>query len=604
MISPQSIERIREAVSLADFLSSTAELKRSGRIYKGLCPFHKEKTPSFVVYPDQNRFHCFGCGKSGDIFTYLQEIEGLSFVEAVEKMGAVAGVPLEKDEQKSDYARAAFDKTVRLNREAVDYFQFNLFSNPAGTNALSYLKRRGVQIETAELFHLGYAVAEWDALFRAMISKSWKVETLLEAGLVRRSKDGRRVYDYFRDRLVFPIYNAKGDPVGFGGRILVEGDPKYLNSSESAQFQKRKTLYGFHLARGAINRTNVAYITEGYLDVIGLHQLGIANTVAPLGTSLTEDHLKMLKNITNRLVFMFDGDSAGRKAVLRTAAEVMKNGFQAKVVMFPAGQDPFDIAVQRGAEAIFKLVKQGLPLTDFVLNEIYRDTPPRNTDATIQFLYRVFDFALTLNEPVIVELILRKAALLSNVEVQTVAVDYENYSRGKKRKILQNSHSVTNIKGGVSDKVKYSEKGTEFYLTRLVGLHSPLYHDFEKLLGQYGGLIDPAARILHELIKNLFRNNPAWTAEQFVDAVSDPGLKAIVREDSVSGRLNDQWKKQFAESSLRFKIEKIRKERLELAEEIKRCNYSGEIDRIDLLQKRVLELRRQEESLRESKESG
>lgn len=606
MISPQIIEQLRDSISLVDYLNSIAGLKKNGRIYKGLCPFHTEKTPSFVVYPEQNRFHCFGCGKHGDIITCLQELEGLSFREAVENLASRAGIVLDMGQNGDDGTREERSRLIQLNRDAAAIFKYALTALPAGEVARKYLTGRGVLPQSIEGFQLGYALPGWDGMASALRGKSWADDLLVEAGLARRSKDGARLYDYFRDRVIFPIFDHKGDPVGFGGRILDQGEPKYLNTAENLIFQKRSVLYGYHLARGAVNKSDVAYITEGYLDVIGLHQAGIHNAVAPLGTSLTAEHLRRLKAVTRRLVFMFDGDSAGRKAVLRAAPEVFRQGFRAKVVLFPDGKDPFEIAVAEGAEKIFSLVKQGMPLSDFILNEIYRSKPPVNADATIEFLHEVYRFVAELDEEVTVSLLLRKAALLCNLELDALMTDFENFRREGKRKILPEKVPVANFIDAVQPDNRNGQvkRNTEFYLVRLVGLHSQLFPEMAAAAAQWGGFEDAAAQSLWQVLVLLHGSNAAWSSEDFVRLVDDPGVAAVVSEDAATGRLEEQWRKQFDDSLNRFKIEKIRKKRRLLAEEIKRQTLTGNRSELRLLQQQVLELRRQEEQLLKSKETG
>jgi len=320
------VEDIKLRIDIVDLIAEHVDLKRAGQNYKGLCPFHSEKTPSFMVSPSKQIFHCFGCNKGGDIFSFLMSSEGMTFQEAVSYLAQKAGINLEVRSLPPNVfiggqkpAPAGFKQGLEIRsgikeslfaiyKEALIFFHNNLkFSK----QTISYLNERGLNNETIEKFSLGYSKNEKDSLFNHLKSKGFTVEHIKTSGIVNANEHG--IYDFFRDRLMFPIFDLQGRGVAFGGRImsLLKNAPKYINSPDSIIFKKGDLTYGLNIAKNSITQKGYAIITEGYMDVIMCHQYGIANAVAPLGTALTPGHLKKIKRFTDKVLLVFDGDAAG-----------------------------------------------------------------------------------------------------------------------------------------------------------------------------------------------------------------------------------------------------------------------------------------------------
>lgn len=361
-VDNSTIEQIKDKLDIVEFIRQyVPNLKRAGKTFKACCPFHKEKTPSFTCSSEKGLFYCFGCQEGGDIFEFLMKIENLSFNEALEKLADLAGVeykptrPLTGEEQLRASARKALDF-------AKTYYHKNLFS-AAGTGARNYIKQRHLTKETCLKFELGLAPAENAALARAAKAAGYTENELKQAGLCLQTDYGLR--DYLRNRLVFPIINQRGDTVGFGGRILGEGEPKYLNSPETVLFTKSHVLYGLNFAGPAIRKAGRAVLLEGYMDVIGCHQAGIEYAVAPLGTSLTEEHARLLKRYTENVIVLFDPDEAGIKAALRGALILIGKGLFVKVASLPDGLDPDEYVTQYGKEAFEQILAQAEDLISF-----------------------------------------------------------------------------------------------------------------------------------------------------------------------------------------------------------------------------------------------
>jgi len=355
-------EQIKDKLDIAEVIRQyVPNLKRAGKTYKACCPFHKEKTPSFTCNSDKGFFYCFGCQTGGDIFDFVMKMENIPFNEALEKLAAMAGVeyqpqrPLTAEENR----RATLYKLLDA---AQNYYHKNLFS-AQGQAARTYVKGRHLTKETCQQFELGLSFDAPGGLAAWAQQAGYKPADLTEAGLCRSTDYGLR--DYFRRRLMFPIWNQRGNVVGFGGRILGEGEPKYLNSPETILFTKSHVLYGLNFAGPHIRKADRAVLLEGYMDVIGCHQAGVNYTVAPLGTSLTEQHARLLKRYTENVIVLFDPDAAGIKAALRGALILVENGFFVKVASLPDGLDPDEYIIKYGKEAFEQILNNAQELIAF-----------------------------------------------------------------------------------------------------------------------------------------------------------------------------------------------------------------------------------------------
>src|SRR5690554_935318 len=365
---PQAfIDEIIARADIVDVVGSRVTLKKAGRDYKGLCPFHDEKTPSFWVVPSKGFVHCFGCGAHETAIGFLMRYDNLSFREAVEALAEIVGLPMPAVEDE-DGPRPD-EGLVPLLHEADQLYRRLLRETP---KAIDYLKQRGIDGPTAARFGLGYAPDAWDTIRNALGRDERRTNKLIEAGLLIRNEQGR-VYDRFRDRIMFPIRNVKGDVIGFGGRVLGSGEPKYLNSPESPVFHKGRELYGLYELRRNPGRPAEILVVEGYLDVASLAQFGIETAVATLGTSATADHLRRLTRLTDRIVFCFDGDRAGRAAAWRALETVLPfagGNVEIKFLLLPEGEDPDSLVRARGAEGFRALLGGAAPLSTFMLDEL------------------------------------------------------------------------------------------------------------------------------------------------------------------------------------------------------------------------------------------
>jgi len=367
LIPQHFIDDLISRADIVEVLGKRIQLKKAGREFKANCPFHDEKTPSFTVSPAKGFFHCFGCGAHGTALGFLMEYDHMSFVEAVESLAASMGIEVPREE--SQHPARRYDELFELLAKVERYYQTNLKNSTA---AQVYLKGRGIDGAATKRFGIGFAAPGWSAVLDKFGKSKESIDRLLAVGLVIRKDNGSH-YDRFRDRIMFPIRDARGRCIGFGGRVLADGEPKYLNSPETVLFHKGRELYGLFEARQAIRNIEKLVVVEGYMDVIGLARHGIDFGVATLGTATTDDHLNRLFRLTEDVFFCFDGDKAGRAAAwraLETALPQIRDGRQIHFVFLPEGQDPDSFVRDNGHEAFEEAVKDGVPLSDFLVEDL------------------------------------------------------------------------------------------------------------------------------------------------------------------------------------------------------------------------------------------
>lgn len=383
LIPDDKIDEIKNAADIVDIVSESVALKKTGQNHIGLCPFHSEKTPSFTVSPAKQIFHCFGCGAGGNVFRFLMKHQGLSFPEAVRLLARRYGIDLpERDMSPAQRQRLdELDKIKRINQVAGAFFQRCLLESQPGKRALGYLEKRGLDREAVESFRLGFAPSGWDNLVKLFTRKKVPFRLAEKTGLIVARKNSDGYYDRFRDRVIFPIFNTSGGLIGFGGRVMDDSMPKYMNSPESPVYNKRRSLYGINWARSRCREKKAVYIVEGYLDLLKLHLNGIDNSVATLGTALTPEHLGLLKGCVGegKMILVYDSDEAGLNAAYRSLDLFLKehanfrkgNVFREKhadtrIMILPAGHDPDSFISAEGREAFLKMADAAPGLVTFL----------------------------------------------------------------------------------------------------------------------------------------------------------------------------------------------------------------------------------------------
>lgn len=351
-IPEEMIEQIRQHIDIVDIVSEYVPLKKQGRNYFGLCPFHGEKTPSFSVAPDKQIFHCFGCKVGGNVYSFLMEIEGWSFLEAVQHLAEKAGVELPQIASESNRSGQTKQHQEMLDMHdiLVKLYHYCLMETEFGKEALAYLKGRGIEVQTIKAFEIGYSPPSWDFTANFLSRRGFSLDVAEKAGLLTKRNFDGKLFDRFRNRIMFPIRNAKGETIAFGGRVLRNGEPKYLNSPESPIFNKSQTLYGFHLARESIRKKRQTILFEGYVDVVSAWKEGVTNAIATLGTAVTSEQANRIRRTSESVIVCYDSDSAGTNAALKAAEILERAGCLVKIANLPDGYDPDDYIQKHGGK--------------------------------------------------------------------------------------------------------------------------------------------------------------------------------------------------------------------------------------------------------------
>lgn len=431
------IDEVRERADIVDVISQFVTLKRSGTNYKGLCPFHPEKTPSFTVTPDKGIYKCFGCGAGGNVFTFLEEHQQLSFAEIVRDLARQYGIPMRYSEENNS-EEEAFRNTLRqINQQALQFFQQQLSDPERGREARAYLKQRGVQEHFVQRFQLGYAPNDWHLLYEYLRRQSFKDDQLEKSGLFKRSDKSNQLYDFFRHRLIFPILSLNGDVIAFGGRTL---DPdlgaKYINSPETEIYTKGNNVYGIHLAKQAIRTKDRVILVEGYLDVISAHQAGFEETVAALGTALTQAQSRQLLRFTDSktLIMSYDADAAGQKAAEKGAEilEQISEGIplRLKVLEIPDKEDPDTFLQKFGAEAFEELLQNAKAFSAYYFDQLLKRNDLKSSVGKSIAAKACIEALLRMQDPVLQDEYVRYVA--SRLEIEESALrDQIRQSRRK-----------------------------------------------------------------------------------------------------------------------------------------------------------------------------
>lgn len=417
-LTDSQIDEILRQTDIVGLISQYLALKPRGRNYQGLCPFHSEKTPSFTVSPEKNLWHCFGCGAGGNAFHFLMKIENLNFLESAVKLAEFAGVKLKfsaVDSKTSSEREAA----LKILEAALIFFQKQLYDSN-GQRAYNYLMQRQIKDSTVKTFKLGYSPLAGDDLYKYLLNKNLPIELAVKLGLLRQKETGSKIQDYFRNRLMFPIYDFKGALIGFGARSLDDSEPKYLNSPESFVFSKGKNLYGLDLAKTHIVKSSSCVITEGYFDVISCCQAGFKNIAAIMGTALTFDQAKLLARFAKNCILALDPDSAGLAAADKSIEIFQNAGLNIKILILPVGFDLDLYFRKRGAEAFKKLFKNSIPIMDFKIGLARKKYSLDNSEGKVNFIREVISAILKLKDKITQDEYIKKIARITKVREELI----------------------------------------------------------------------------------------------------------------------------------------------------------------------------------------
>ena len=457
-INDEFLSELKMRTDITDLVSSYVSLdsRRRGRTHKGLCPFHNEKTPSFMVYEDTQSFYCFGCGAGGDAITFTMKIENLDYIEAVKLLADRAGMSMPEDNY-DDSLHQKKNRILAANREAARFF-YSCLLDEKNSHALKYFLNRGLTPQTIKHFGLGYAPDSWDSLIKHMRSKSFSVNELYEADLVKKStKNGERFYDNFRNRMMTPIIDIRGNVIGFGGRVLDDSKPKYVNTADTLVYKKSHEVFAMNYAKNS--KEDFLIVAEGYMDVIALHQAGFTNAVACLGTALTQEQARLMKRYTDEVVLSYDSDEAGQKATRRAMQIFADSGIKVRVLQLRGGKDPDEIIKKHGKERFKSLLDGAENDIEFNLIKIGEKYDITVSDGKMSFLKEAASFLAKLSSPIERETYCLKLASMTEVPADAIRQEIKrNLSAVRRKEKKEMFDKAKLLSSGAEDKINPDRK--------------------------------------------------------------------------------------------------------------------------------------------------
>ncbi|ACL69991.1 DNA primase [Halothermothrix orenii] len=438
------LDELKGSLDIVDLVSDYVDLKKVGKNYVGLCPFHQEKTPSFTVNPERQFFYCFGCGVGGDVISFLMEIENITFKESVKMLARRSGMEVPGDDPRHRQQLREREKLFKINHLTAKFYHYLLLETDQGLKAINYLKKRGFTKKDIKKFGLGYAPDRWDGLLKFLTGKGFEEGELVKAGLVLLSNNNN-YYDRFRDRLIFPIFNSRGEVLAFGGRLIDsdESQPKYLNSPETPVFNKGKNLYGLNWAKHEMRKSSEVIIMEGYTDVLRAHQMGINNVVASLGTALTSEQARLIARYSNLAYISYDADTAGTKATLR-GLDILKNaGLNVKVVDLPQDSDPDEYLRKKGVDEFYTLLEEAVDLVEFKIKQGLENIDLNNVQGKIEGTRKLVKILATLEDRIEREIYIQNVSDKFNLDPEILKSEVEKLIKINKNKDKNSSRRYT-----------------------------------------------------------------------------------------------------------------------------------------------------------------
>ena len=584
LISEELINQIRDRIDIVDIVGQHVSLTRAGQNLKGLCPFHQEKSPSFSVSPSRQIFHCFGCGAGGNVFTFLTRITGASFPETVRDLGRKVGIEVQEPTADSGFPTQQAHRTEHVNQTAARWFQENLRNDLAGAEARAYLTGREIHQSTIDQFGVGAAPADWDALSKAMVKQGFTAQDLAAAGLVIARDNGSGYYDRFRGRVMFTITDLRKRVVGFGGRVLGEGTPKYLNSPDTPLFKKGQTLFALDMAREAIARTKTVVVVEGYFDAIALHQAGLTHTVATLGTALTPEHVQVLRRFASKVVLLFDPDAAGVRAALRGLDLFVNSGLGVKVVTLPTGDDPDTYVRKEGPEAFVLLEQQAPSLLDFALEQSVKTAEGSTIEGRIRSVDEILKILQKSEHPIEREERIRLVAERFGINQQRL-IDRYPALKDKSRPAPASSKAVAPV---AASKGAPEERDLVYFI-----LHGQLSPSDIRRLRPEAFSIPACRKIVERALASLEQDGRVGLRKVLDSAVDDPECGSLATELSMREEHFDD-----ARAHIQGCLNTIDRKRAEavlrdLIGQLKAAEREGRVEEARALNAQVNELRSQ-----------
>jgi DNA primase len=575
------IDEIRDRADIVAVISDHVVLKKVGKNFKGLCPFHSEKTPSFSVSPEKNIYHCFGCGAGGNAFKFLMEVQSISFPDAIKQLAERTGIPLPTNasSQSLDPKQKEREALRKLNESATRYYQ-SLLKNPeGGLSARNYLSSRHFDSDILDKYRIGWSAPEWRGLLNhVQKNSSVSQERLVQSGLAVQKEDSSTVYDRFRGRVLFPIKDIHGNIIGFGGRAIADGDnPKYLNSPETLLYRKGETLFGMDQAKQAIRKENQVILVEGYFDQMRAVQHGVEHVVATCGTALTARQASLLRNHAETAILVFDSDSAGRAATEKGFDILLEHGLNVKVVVLPDGQDPDSFIHQEGTESFLEKIRNAKPFVESYIDALIRESPGKTPEDKVNMANRVLPLLSKIKN------LVERNAWLEKF-TSKAEIDDKTFLRSLKSAFTQNQTRMVE-----TDNTLASLLNLETHLVHLI-LSDKETAQVILLEIDPDDFADPALRSIAQTCQQKINDGAELRLDQLLDQTENPDIRKLLSrlgmepiEFDAPDRTINECVRKFKNIHLKSKIKDLKSQRLQAAE-------AGEVERSQELQAQLQEM--------------
>lgn len=600
-IQDQVIDQIRSNTDIVDVISEYVQLSKNGRNYKGLCPFHNEKTPSFSVSADKQLYHCFGCKASGNVFNFVMDIEGISFLEAVAKLGSRLGIQIDLQENSMENKKDSYSskekKMIEAHEFAAQMYHHFLMNTKEGEKALQYLTNRGFTKEIIEKYNVGWALPDWSTLTNFLQSKGYSLEDMEQCGLVIKSEKNSQYFDRFRGRVMFPIHDDYGKIIAFSGRIIdqTENEPKYLNSPESPIFKKSEVLYNLHNARGIIRKKRQVILMEGFMDVISAGKADVNNAVASMGTSLTEQHIAKIRRISDRVLLCYDGDNAGLEATKRAADMLNNIKMKVEVALVPNQLDPDSYIEQFGPQDfVDQIIDKPHSYISFMMMYLRKNKNLQNENDKLQYIYEVLEL-LVGKSPIEQDLYIKQLVSETNVSQDAITTQFRkieakqlkefNRPKSPQQAFYEEQAPVT------QRTLSATERAENLLLSHMLHNHeivtrifnsdlpNPFIRDeyqavFIKLIGFYEGDLD-------------------GDYQRFIEQLNEADLRSIVLEAAITERANENVDEEVNDCIRQLKKARIELEMMKLTNEMKEAEKTNKLKEALSLSHQIIQLKKQ-----------
>jgi len=565
------LDEIKNRTSIVEVVSRYLTLHKKSDRYWGLCPFHDEKTPSFSVIPDKGFFHCFGCGKSGSLFDFVMAMEHLSFPESVQYLAELSGVELVEETPQERRKRTEVDTLQDLYEKLAASFHYILTQNEAGTEAVSYLEKRGFTEQSIETFSLGFAPDDPNWLYRFLSSKHYSDQILAKSGLFARNNP---TYPLFRNRLMFPIKNWKGQVVAFGGRDLSgNSQAKYINTPETVLYRKREIVYGMYESLAFVKKEASCFLCEGYFDVLALHQAGLTTAMAPLGTAFTTDQGKLLRRYAERVALVFDTDDAGQMATKKALVVCENLGLESRVVQFEGGKDPAELLEQEGPEALAKACQNSKSAFDHLVHSAITMYDSRKATGKLQIFNEVKPYLDAVESEIVKQSYLRDLAEYLQLDAETLMRDY--VSRSANSTIRKREEQKRSGMGADPSQQGW-KRSTDLYAMLTLMNNRRLFPEYRNRL-RVNDLIDEHAIQLYTVLEDATREGIGTSDELILNMIEDERLRNAVATSFQSGEFASQAEQVLNESVRRITLRTMEKKRKQVENLIRLAEKDGAI---------------------------